>query len=286
MPAERDPSSVRRRAIPLLAVVASVVAVGLAIYCRWARLAAESELAARRTATETAATRLRAVQQLAQTDLQEAAGLQAVVARLEHPPAPPAARFPDGFAAGRAFMQAHPEAQTLIDAARRDLANSWPKTAGRRAGFSEEQIERYADLFRRQKMSPPFIVDGVRLPPNGDLEGDVQGELLKELVGPELFARYEAYMADGSAHMYTGEVAQAASSRDTPLTTAQTAALLRVFTDTKKPVDWTIVTAQAAAILSPAQMSALTAVQTTRTSLEELNASRRALLKSLDPSEP
>lgn len=279
----KNPRSAWDRAFPVAAGV-GVIAVGFAVFGYLAARRAEAELGASRSETAAARERLRDLKQQGAADLQAAAELQAELKHLEslRPASAPAPgpRFEDGYEAGRQFMLAHPEVQKMLDRARVDLANSWPKTAARAAGFSEAQVNQYAELFARQKMSPPFSVDGVRLPVQGDIGGDVQGEQLRALVGDALFAKYEAYMGDRSG-MYTSEVAAAASAATgVPLMPGQSQALRDIFAAAQRPFDWEALTRQAAAVLSPAQMPAFEAVRDNRSSSDDVSARRRELMEA------
>src|SRR5665811_1937873 len=86
----------------------------------------------------------------------------------------------------------HPEAKALGDRLCITLANSWPRERARAAGFSEEQTDQYVALFLRQGGSLPFVMDGISIPRDGDLSSqEVQGPLLRDLVGEKLYANYQ-----------------------------------------------------------------------------------------------
>jgi RNA polymerase sigma factor (sigma-70 family) len=163
----------------------------------------------------------------------------------------------DRYANGRRFLADHPEVRPMIREYKHALAHGWPVRAARAAGFSDEQVKQYAEMFEHQS-GVAFRVDDVQLPDDeGTLTIDeAQLSGLKALVGPELYAKYRAYMDQGGAEIIAAGVTQVANDLGTPITPAQSHALLPLLAGDQQAVDWNAATQQATQILTQGQIAA------------------------------
>jgi hypothetical protein len=239
-----------------------VGALAWAAYECWRARAAAVGLAGLQDLGRQAESQFHEAEAAGRADLRKTAILRGEMLQFEPGASRPKVRFSDSREASRQFLAAHPEAQQLADRIMRELGNSWPRTAGRAAGFSQAQLDAYAAMFARQKGYAPFVVDGIRVPTSGDL-GNVQVGTLKQLVGDDLYAKYNASLNDGGAHSGAAGIARTAEALGTPLSSEQNQALAKLLTSAQaKPgyqnsIDWEAVEQQAAAFLSQPQIEAL-----------------------------
>ena len=199
--------------------------------------------------------RLGQVKQAAAENLKAHDRLAALIAA-QAKPAPPTAKE-DALAAGRLFVADHPEAKELVRSSMVKLAQSWPARAGRRAGFSDEQIRQWMEIFARQKGAPFFLMAGVE-PQFGDLDSTAaQGKILKEIVGDELFARYEELRVNSYGRSVAARIADRAESAGAPFTMEQIQELAVVFgkANLNLSSEWDRSRKEAAGLLSPAQQA-------------------------------
>lgn len=264
----RTPDGNQRYRSLVLATVACLAALLFDLWAHREVTRATSALAvARRQAAAATARRDdrdRAYRQLLDRAVADRASEQSAGTRLAR-----TAWFKDGYAAGRAFVRAHPEAQPMIDAAWSDLANSWPRADAIAAGFSPEQTNAWVALFQQQKAVIPYIYDGIRLVArNGGNLGPEAAQTtgLKNLVGPELYAKFKHALHDQSGQRVADLYAITADAGE-PLTAGQMSAMRTALAAAKGSgqAHWHQADKTAAGILTPAQLQAFQAVEAIHT---------------------
>jgi len=228
--------------------------------------------------------RLGEIRSLGLAELKRAAEVSDAVKQLERSGSSVPA--PDPLEAGRLFLAAHPESRELVRAYRQALAGGWPTRDGRAAGFSEEQIKAWTELFARQR-GAPAEVDGIRVPGYGELDaGEVQGPRLQALVGDALYAKFKAYDGTSSARMYTTEIAAAADGMGVALTPEQSRALMGLFSESHGEIDWEAAARRASGILSESQMSAFHTYRAIRVNMDAESSYRDSFFAAREGMKP
>ncbi|HEX2851879.1 MAG TPA: sigma-70 family RNA polymerase sigma factor [Opitutaceae bacterium] len=182
--------------------------------------------------------------------------------------------------AGRLFIADHPESKELVRSAMVDLANSWPARVGREAGFSDEQIRQWTDLFARQKGAPPYMVRGVE-PDYGEVDDrEIQREKVREIVGDALYARYRELQATNYGRYITALIANRAESAGSPLTSEQIHALAGVFgkANLNDMREWDRSRKESTGLLTPEQQAIFDEEAAARRASDDLSAYRNAFL--------
>jgi hypothetical protein len=237
----------------------SLVFVGIAVlFLGWQWIAHRrivAELALAKEENRRVVDRLTQVKTAAAENLKEHDRLAALVVAQTKSPAEigrEAARE-----AGRLFVAEHPESRELVRSSMLALAQSWPARLGREAGFSDEQIRQWTDLFARQKGAPFHMVRGVE-PEFGEVDShEIQGEMVREIVGDALYARYRELQANTYGRYVTALIANRAESAGSPLTSEQIQALAAVFgkANLNDMSEWDRSRKESAGLLSPEQQA-------------------------------
>jgi hypothetical protein len=237
----------------------SLVLAGIAVlFLGWQWIAHRqivAELALTQEENRRGADRLAQVKTAAAEDRKEYDRLSALIAAQAKPT--PTTGWEDARAAGRLFVADHPESKELVRSAMVALAHSWPARAGRRAGFSDEQIGQWMELFARSKGAPFYGVRGVEVE-FGELDStEMEGKMLREIVGDELFARYRELHETDYGRSVTAEIANRAELAGVPLTMEQIQALAAVFgkANLNTTSEWDRSRKEAAGLLSPEQQA-------------------------------
>jgi hypothetical protein len=265
----RDVVGAPRGRLLLLAAALCLTALGFDIWAHRQVHAATSALDLAQRERARAAARRDASNQDYQRDLARASAMEKEANGL-HDQVAAMAWFKDGVEAGQAFVKAHPEAQRWINEAWTNLANGWPRALARAAGFSEQQTEASVRLFQRQRGKIPYIYAGIRLKAEngGDLGIEAQTTMLENLVGHDLYEKYERTSHDRSGDGAAAVYIETVEAGD-PLTFDQLKALKELLATGKgdffSPEYWDPAGKSAAKLLSPSQLKAFNVIKEAHT---------------------
>jgi RNA polymerase sigma factor (sigma-70 family) len=259
-----------------IAVMAALVAMGVAIHnVREARLA-EAVLAAAVQENTSAAARVRELSRRADAEVQQIVALQkaaaersqaASAARVQAVPAPPVED--PAVRAGRELLATNPEARRLVDRIVRSSAERNHGATLRAMGLPAEERERIiaasvADIDTGRISFPGASFDYGREHP------ELQRDAWQRVLGSENFQRFEELRRKDRTNAIVKTIATATYESDTPLLPAQARALSEIIerrttlqkTDTTLltfALDWGAIGKDAEGVLSAPQAALFTA---------------------------
>lgn len=263
-----------------IAVVAAIVALGAAFYESRTERAAGAALAVSDQETLIAATRLRELTRRVEVTAKQTEALQQAfdaahaAAEARAKPVAATAAPTSAVAAGRDFLAAHPEAQRLIDEARKgSFANSYGASLMAVGLTPAERDTIISEASKR--MGGTLGVGGLQFlfGPDGDSPENLLLQRLRELLGEARFQQFEELQRLRAARSLAQTVAAATYDSDTPLTTAQAGAIIATLARHNRlaksaptslnltMIDWSAATRDLASLLSPSQMAAFDAAR-------------------------
>ena len=245
------------------AVILTILAIGTTSYNVRVQQRMEVALLTARRDQERRVAKLRELEQRSQIAEQDAAQLRQQIEAAHA--AETAAKSWDSVAAGKAFLQRHPE---VVDAIRRRAiafanANLWKFY--QTPGLNPTQIAKLQVSAAETTNDMTLEVDGKKIQLSVTMEHD---NGTQALLGEELFQEFLSYASDSlgyrPAMMATVRLSSDLWSTDAPLTSPQAEAMVEMLRgqfrgEFRKPlqwasIDWNSIDAKARDILSPAQL--------------------------------
>lgn len=240
---------------------------------------AEAEAVSARERTEAAAANLRTVENRLQAATTETTKLEKVLADEEskrvalEAEEKSRAAAQDPQAMGKAFLEGHPEVkEALANSINSKLAYQWsPLFAA--LHFTPEQISEFQVLMRQGfGIGRPLDPDGrsyAMLMVDDGISPEERQRRLSTLLGPKGWKKFHELEIQRRPREIASQAASVLAFTDSPLTSEQSNRLMRLFSENQSKgktnltptFDWNAIIANAAAILSPSQLTAVSGLR-------------------------